>query len=371
MVHTAFRLSEVSFAQLPYWEQDDPRPLFAMFERMRGYLEQGKPYKAGVLGLKSEELLSLLRLAQTEDSASASSARLFFERTTVPFKIEPANSASGFVTGFYEPAIEVSPVQTPLYRFPIYRRPDDLVETKSLEVPSPLDASFAYARRIGDVVDEYPDRHQIESGYLNGRGLEIAWAKSKVELFFVHIQGAARLIFPDGSVKRITFDGKSGHPFTAIGRLLIDRGEIEQSRISMQSIRDWLQSHPKEADSVMWANRSFIFFREADVSDPSLGPIAAAKVPLVAGRSIAVDKSIHTFGFPFYVSAPELTHLDNGRGFARTMLALDTGSAILGPARGDLFTGSGYEAGEQAGTIKHRADFYILIPKDAARRYQQ
>lgn len=371
MLHPSFRLSEVDFAHLPYWEADDPRPLFSMFERIRVYLEKGKPYKAGTLGLKSEELLQFLNLAQKGNTASASSARLFFEQTTVPFKIEPEGNDSGFVTGFYEPAIEVSPVETPLYRFPIYRRPDDLVETKSLDVPSPLDATFAYARRTGDIVDEYPDRQKIESGYLNGRGLEIAWAKSKVELFFVHIQGAARLIFPDGSVKRITFDGKSGHPFTAIGRFLIDRGEIEQSRISMQSIRDWLLNHPQEADSVMWANRSFIFFREADVSDPSLGPIAAAKVPLVASRSIAVDKSIHTFGFPFYVSAPELTHLDNGRGFARIMLALDTGSAILGPARGDLFTGSGYEAGEQAGTIKHRADFYILIPKDAARRYRQ
>ncbi|MET0173512.1 MAG: 3D domain-containing protein, partial [Agrobacterium vaccinii] len=113
---------------------------------------------------------------------------------------------------------------------------------------------------------------------------------------------------------------------------------------------------------------SYIFFREAPVTGLDQGPIAAAKVPLVAGRSLAVDRLIHTFGFPFFIRSQSLTHLDGGNPFARTMLALDTGSAIIGPARGDIFTGSGYDAGEQAGTIKHPADFYILVPKAAAAR---
>lgn len=363
-------LKDVRYSDLPHWADHDPRALFPIFETIEQHLETRKPYKAGSLGLSSSELLELIKLSKQADLSSASSARLFFERSAIPFKISLKNDASGFVTGFYEPAIEVSQVQTENFRFPIYRRPSDLIDAKDLPAGHGFDPGFAFARKSHNGFDLYPDRQEIESGYLNDRGLEIAWAKSKVEVFFVHIQGAARLNFTDGSTKRITYDGKSGHAFSPIGRLLIDRGEISRETVSMQSIRDWLISHPDQADEVMWHNRSFIFFREADVSDAGLGPIAAAKVPLLAGRSLAVDKSIHTFGYPFYISASELTHLDDGNPFARLMLALDTGSAILGAARGDIFTGSGYEAGEQAGTIKHQADFYILIPRDVAQRYR-
>jgi len=137
----------------------------------------------------------------------------------------------------------------------------------------------------------------------------------------------------------------------------------------MQSIREWLARNPAKVDEVLRHNRSYIFFRDGDVSDPSRGPVAAAKVPLIAGRSLAVDRQIHTFGFPFFIRSESLTHLDGGKPFGRLMLALDTGSAIVGPARGDIFTGSGFEAGELAGTVRNDADFYILIPKSAAGRY--
>jgi membrane-bound lytic murein transglycosylase A len=370
VLHSAFSLQEISFADLPNWDEDDPRGLFPAFSAIESHLASGKGYKSGALGLTSTELQSFVKASKAADLTSASSARLFFEQAAVPFKIEPKDSGLGFVTGFYEPAIKVARTKSAEFPFPIYRRPPDLVDVKNLEGNHALDPSFAFARKRGDSVDVYPNRQEIESGYLNGQGLEIAWARSKVEVFFVHIQGAARLLYHDGSVQRITYDGKSGHPFTPIGRLLIERGEIARSTVSMQTIRDWLLNHPDQADEVMWNNHSFIFFREADVASDDQGPIAAAKVPLVAGRSLAVDKNIHTFGFPFYISAQGLTHLDEGRDFARLMLALDTGSAIIGPARGDIFTGSGYEAGEQAGTIKHPADFYILIPKDAAQRYR-
>ncbi len=185
----------------------------------------------------------------------------------------------------------------------------------------------------------------------------------------MHVQGAARLRYPDGTVRRITYAAKAGHPFSAVGRLLIDRGAIDAKTVSMQSIRDWLYAHPDQVDEVLWHNRSYIFFREAEVDDPEAGPIAAAKVPLVAGRSLAVDRLIHTFGFPFFIRSESLTHLDHGKPFQRLMLALDTGTAIVGPARGDIFTGSGYEAGEQAGTVRNDADFFILVPKAAAARF--
>lgn len=256
-----------------------------------------------------------------------------------------------------------------VYCYPFYRRPDDLVDLDDSNRPAGLDASYMFARLRYGEIDAYPDRGEITSGYLAGKGLEIAWAKSSVDVFFVHVQGAARLRYPDGTLCRITYAAKAGHPFSAVGRLLIDRGELDRATISMQTIRDWLYAHPGEVDEVLSHNRSYIFFREADVADPQAGPIAAAKVPLVAGRALAVDRLIHTFGFPFFIRSESLTHLDNGGPFQRLMLALDTGSAIVGPARGDIFTGSGYEAGELAGTVRHDADFYILVPRAAAARF--
>jgi len=137
----------------------------------------------------------------------------------------------------------------------------------------------------------------------------------------------------------------------------------------MQTIRAWLNNHPDRVDEVLWHNRSYIFFREVDVADSDLGPIAAAKVQLTPGRSLAVDRLIHTFGTPFFLSSPTLTRLDDGKPFQRLMIGLDTGTAIVGPARGDIFTGSGDAAGELAGAVRNNADFYILIPKTAAHRY--
>jgi membrane-bound lytic murein transglycosylase A len=137
----------------------------------------------------------------------------------------------------------------------------------------------------------------------------------------------------------------------------------------MQTIKQWLDDHPDEADEVLWHNRSFIFFREAEVGDIALGPVAAAKVALEPGRSLAVDRLIHTFGVPFFISSDSLTSIEGGRPFQRLMLALDTGSAIVGPARGDIFTGSGDEAGRLAGAVRNDADFFIFIPKAAAARY--
>ena len=137
----------------------------------------------------------------------------------------------------------------------------------------------------------------------------------------------------------------------------------------MGAIRDWLAHNPDRADETYWRNRSYIFFREEEMGDPALGPVAAAKVQMTPGRSLAVDRSIHTFGCPFYIESESLTRLDTGKPFHRLMLALDTGTAIVGPARGDIFTGSGSEAGDLAGSVRNDANFFIFVPKAAAERY--
>jgi membrane-bound lytic murein transglycosylase A len=366
---SAFRLKPVSFEDLTGWSADDPSSIWDAMADCRNYLQSVKPYKAGRLGLTADDLMPLLEAAAVLQPQNAEEARRFFERETLPFLVELQSPKSGLVTAFYEPEVAVSETRDSEYLHPFYRRPLDLVDVDDSNRPGHLHSSYAFAHQTSEGLGLYPDRQAIDEGWLEGRGLEIAWARSKVDVFFAHVQGAARLRYPDGRLRRITYSAKAGHPFSAIGRLLIDLGEIPETQISMQSIRAWLSSHPDRVDEILWHNKSYIFFREAEVDDLSRGPIAAAKVPLIAGRSLAVDRQIHTFGFPFFVHAAGLTHLDKGREFARIMLALDTGSAIVGPARGDIFTGSGNEAGDLAGAVRNSADFYILIPKQAAERF--
>lgn len=365
-----YRLFPVSFGDLPGWEKDDPRALFEAMARCLSHIRNLKPYRTGSLGLTADDLLPLLAAAGDRSAhMSAAEARVFFEDNCIPFRIERDDTQPGLVTAFYEPEVDVAAEPDATFTHPFYFRPDDLIDLDENNRPSDMDSGYMFGRNTPSGVTEYPDRKRIDQGFLSGRNLEIAWARSKVDVFFAHVQGAARLRYPDGSIRRITYAAKAGHPFSPIGKLLIELGEIEREQISMQSIRKWLAENPAKVDEILWHNRSYIFFRDADVSDDVLGPVAAAKVPLVAGRSLAVDRMIHTFGYPFFIHAPTLRHLDHGQPFARLMLALDTGSAIVGPSRGDIFTGSGYEAGERAGTVRNEADFYILIPKASASRF--
>ena len=364
-----FSLRRIDFQHLPGWNEDDPGQVFPAMKSCLEHITTMKPYRTGRLGLRSEDIVPVYEAAPDRPFDRPEEARAFFEQHFQPFRIHRHDGASGLVTGFYEPDVAVSPTPSEVWAYPFYRRPGDLVDLNDGNRPAEMDPSYVFGRLNDGRIGEYPDRKEIDRGYLVGRGLEIAWARSKVDVFFAHVQGAARLLFPDGATTRITYAAKAGHPFSAIGRLLIDRGELDPATVSMQSIRQWLACNPARADEILWHNRSYIFFREAQVSDPHLGPVAAAKVPLLPGRSLAVDRLIHTFGYPFFIRSPSLVHLGDGRPFARTMLALDTGSAIVGPARGDIFTGSGEAAGELAGTVRNEADFYILIPKTAAGRF--
>jgi membrane-bound lytic murein transglycosylase A len=300
---------------------------------------------------------------------SDSQARQFFEKWFRPARIESTDPADGFVTGFYEPEVIASPVRTGRFAVPFLSRPADLIGVDDSNRPDGFDPYFAFARQTPAGLVEYFDRPAIESGALNGQDLEIAFVESPVDAFFIHVQGAARLKMTDGRLRRITYAAKTGHRFTGIGKILLDSGEIAPENMSMRSIRIWLADHPEQAKALMWNNHSYIFFREAEVEDESLGPIAAAKVPLTGGRSVAVDRLLHTFGTPFYIHAPDLTAFGGDR-FARLMIAQDTGSAIVGPARGDLFAGSGDAAGEIAGGIRNKADFYALVPRSLLAQNQ-
>ncbi|MDB5523504.1 MAG: MltA domain protein [Rhizobium sp.] len=364
-----FRLTPVAFAALPGWEEDDPSSLFAVMARCRQHMRDVKPYRRGSLGIRAEILEDVFSCAAGIQPQSASEARGFFETHFRPFLIGRSDGQPGFVTAFYEPEVEVSASPDAIWKYPFYRRPGDLIEIDDANRPPFMDSSYAFGLRTDDHIGFYPDRQAIDEGSLDGRGLEIAWARSRVDVFFAHVQGAARLCYRDGTVQRITYAAKAGHPFTGIGRHLVDIGEIPFEQVSMASIRQWLADHPERQDEILWNNRSYIFFREAAVENAELGPIAAAKVQLEPMRSLAVDRLIHTFSSPFYIHSDSLKHLTGGRPFQRLMMALDTGTAITGPARGDIFTGSGDAAGDLAGNVRNDADFYILIPKISASEF--
>ncbi len=355
------RFKPVRFDDLPGWREDDPAGAFAAF-RLSAFHALTKPYKTGSLGVDASAFADACAAARSTESLSGAQARDFFEHHFVPALVTPDGSSAGFVTGYYEPEVAASPVRTGRFTVPLLARPADLVDVDDANRPAGMDPYFAFARQTPDGLVEYYDRPAISAGALDGQGLEIAWLESRVDAFFIHVQGAARLQMTDGSLKRVTYAAKTGHRFTGIGRELANLGEIPLAEVTMQSIRAWLAAHPGRVDEILWRNRSYIFFRVADVEHPALGPIAAAKVPLTTGRSIAVDRLLHTFGTPFFIDAPTLTAFDD-KPFRRLMIAQDTGSAIVGPARGDLFAGSGDAAGEIAGVVRNAADFYALLPK--------
>lgn len=355
----------VAFGEIPGWMEDDHNAALAAFCRSAAHALK-TPYRTGALGVDASDFIEAFtqaaRIGKQGISSRQGQGRDFFERFFTPFRVETSAGGEGFVTGFYEPQLEASLVRTPHFSVPLLGVPDDLVKLDEGNRPDSLAPSFAYGRMGNNGLVEYYDRSQIEQGVLGERARPLAWLSSKVDAFFVHVQGCARLLLPDGSVKRLTYAAKSGHDFTGPGGVLAGLGEIAREAVTMQSIRAWFQDNPSRVDEILHRNRSYIFFREAEVVDPALGPVAAAKVPLTPGRSLAVDRKLHTFATPFFIDAPSLDAFGTPS-FRRLMIAQDTGSAIIGPARGDLFAGCGDAAGEIAGVIRHKAQFYTLLPR--------
>ena len=208
----------------------------------------------------------------------------------------------------------------------------------------------------------YYDRGEIEDGAIAGRGLEICWLKSQTDLLFTQIQGSARVKLEDGSTVRINYDAHNGYPYTPVGRVLIDRGIVPKEQMSMQRIRQWMDENPDGAKELRRQNRSYVFFREVNLSDKDEA-VGAQGVALTPGRSIAVDKALHVYGTPFFIEgALPIESEQSATPFRRLMVAQDTGSAIVGPARADLYFGAGVEAGQTAGRLRHPARFVLLLP---------
>jgi membrane-bound lytic murein transglycosylase A len=357
------RLLELAYDEIAGWGEDDHEAAFRAFRRGADVLAD-QPPRTRELGIDGDALAEVLRRAARFGEPDRQAARRFFEEAFRPFLVVPP-TGTGFFTGYYEPVVDGSRRRSPPFIHPLYGAPDDLVQFDPAEPPPGLEGMDRFARQTATGLSPYPDRQAIEAGFLEGRGLELVFLADPVDAFFIHIQGAARIRLAEGGDMRVTYTAKTGHPYTPIGRVLVERGALTRSEATMQGIRSWLAAHPAEAPAVMAANRSFIFFREAAVSDPALGPIAAAKVPLTAGRSLAVDRRLYGFHMPVFVetSVPEG---DGTKSFQRLLVAQDTGSAIVGAARGDIFFGSGAEAGAIAGRMRAEGRFIAFVPRGTA-----
>lgn len=351
-------LVPAEFDALEGWAADDHAAAFAAF-RLSAAHAATHPPKTRALGIDGAALAQIAAAALDLPTVlDRGTARRFFESHFEPQIV----GADGFYTGFYEPECEARLQPEPGFSVPLLRPPPELVEIDEPSPPPGLPPGMRFARRTASGFEPFFDRGEIERGALSGRGLEIAWLADPVDAFFIHIQGAARLKLGDGSLLRVTYAAKSGYDYTAIGRVLLDKGALPSGGVTMQTIRAWLAAHPDEGREAMWKNRSYIFFREAPVENAALGPIAAAKVPLTEGRSLAVDRTLHTFHMPIWIET-RLPAEEGGGAFNRLMVAQDTGSAILGPARGDIFFGSGEAAGRVAGRMAAKGRFIVLAPR--------
>jgi membrane-bound lytic murein transglycosylase A len=353
----------LTWADLPGWNDDDQLAAYQTFRTSCRSIaaQHDAPPDTRALGTSLRDPCRTARATEITDGARA---RDFFEANFTPVKISRLGEDDGFVTGYYEPVVQGSRTQTDVYNVPVYRRPSNLFVRGFSQASPDLPNKGPVYRKIGRrKLVPYYDRGEIEDGAIAGRGLEICWLKDQTDLLFAQIQGSARVRLEDGSTLRINYDSYNGYPYTAVGRVLIDRGIIPREEMSMQKIREWMEANPDGAKDVRRQNRSYIFFREVPLSDKDEA-IGAQGVQLTPGRSIAVDKSLHVYGTPFFIAGEMPIESDKARTpFRRLMIAQDTGSAITGPARADLYFGSGADAGKVAGRLKNNMRFVMLVPK--------
>ena len=271
----------------------------------------------------------------------------------------------GLLTGYFEPIVAGSRFPNPEFPVPLYRRPRDLVaagyKPGSTAFPN---KGVRIGRRTGNnELVPYHDRGAIEAGALDGQKLEICWLKDPFDLLAIQIEGSGRVILEDGTPVRVSYDLHNGYSYSSVERVLVERNLMSRKEMSRERIRAWMAAYPEEAAKVRATNRAYAFFRVTGLTNEG-EPVGAQGVPLTPGRSIAVDQ-VHEYGTPFFIEANlPIESVKPASPFRRLMIAQDTGSAIVGPARADLYLGAGDEAGRIAGRIRHPGRFVMLLPRE-------
>jgi membrane-bound lytic murein transglycosylase A len=361
-------LEPVPFSALPGFAGDDLAAALAAF-RATCTAPAGPVLSEAVPGAPSQDLA---RSCAASVDVPPEGARTFFEQNFSAYRVlrpnrdAPPERSAGFLTGYFEPELAGSPVANPDFTVPVLARPDDLVSLEPGETRPGLDPSFRAARRDGDAFLPYPDRAAIEDGALGARGRPLLWLRDAVDLLVLQVQGSGRVRLPDGRSVRLAYDGRNGRPYTSVARLIVTGGHLPLEGLTLDRWTGWLRAHPDIARDLIRRNASYIFFRVDESVPEGAGPRGGAGVPLTAGRSLAVDATLWRYGLPFWLEGT-LPDPEGGRApLRRLVVAQDTGSAILGPARGDLYLGTGARAGATAGLMRDPARFVVLLPKQGS-----
>ncbi len=356
-------LIPVSFAGLAGWNQGAQGLAVSALRRSCGRLARrpdGQALGGGggaTVGATVGEWRGVCAAAETLDAADHVAARRFFEAWFRPHRAAAGDNAEGLFTGYYEAQLRGALRPGGAYRVPIYGPPSELVSADLGRFDRQWTGKRITGRVVGRRLVPFHTRGEIEKGALKGRGLELLWVDDPVDAFFLHVQGSGRVILEDGRVVRLGYAGRNGRAYVSIGRELVARGGLAKGAVSMQSIRAWLGANPAEAPALMARNPSFIFFRILDGD----GPVGAQGAALTPGRSLAVDPRFVPLGIPLWLDTAD--PLDPNRPFRRLMIAQDTGSAIKGPVRGDIFFGYGTAAAARAGRMNRRGRYYLLLLK--------
>jgi membrane-bound lytic murein transglycosylase A len=376
-------VTKLDFKTLKGWSSADHDKVFAVFRR-----SCSAPVALRDSAMPPLQLAVICKAALAADAKAAGfSARQFFETHFTPWQIQPladassSKSATGFMTGYFEPEFPGALTRSADYPTPLYARPADLVTRPSNAPFGPLwekfDSSLQAARLTssasGQLLEPFADRAAIEAGVLDGQNLEILWLRDPVDRFVMQVQGSARIRLANGQdgqggqVRRVAYAGRNGHPYTSLGKILVEEEGIPPAQMTMDKLVARLKSDAGAAAKLMQRNRSFVFFRLADELAADLGPIGGQGVPLTDHHSVAADRTIWPYGLPVMLDGV----LPVGGGleekFERFAIIQDTGSAIIGPARIDLYFGSGPEAGHSAGLVRHPVNLVVFWPRAAGQ----
>ena len=354
--------SQVEFSDLPGWADYDPtQSLQAFRHTCPRFADSGKPVGGDPALGTDASWRSVCGLLQNSDTVSNETARSFIEANLLPLRVSDANNGkTGLFTGYYEPELAGSRQRGGIYQTPLYGRPASLITVDLGLFGERYQGGHIAGRVAGTQLVPFYDRAAIDQGALQGQAPVLAWIADPAEAFFLEIQGSGRIDLPDGHLLRLGYAAGNGRTYTAIGKTLGAAGEIPPEQISAISIKDWLHAHPDRAAAVMEGNENVVFFKE-NKSSVADGPVGAANVPLVPGISLAVDRQAVPLGALVWL---DTTGPDADTRLQRLMLAADTGGAIKGAVRGDVFFGHGDEAERQASLMKGHGSYWVLVPRN-------
>lgn len=334
------------FNDLPGWAQDDHAMAFSAFQRSCATWRK-QPDQQTLSGIFNLGTIGDWKRLCSQ-SVNRGEEKHFFEQWFKPYAVSIGGNFDGLFTGYYLPELHGSYRPSVRYHVPIYGVPKDLVK-RGNEI----------GRLVKGKLQAYYDRSAIAAGALSGHQLELLWVDSEIDAFFMEVQGSGRVVMEDGSVRALGYAEKNGRAYYPIGRTLIDNGEIAREDISMQSIRAWILQHPQQGRALMLQNPSYVFFK---FNDKTLneGPVGSMAVPLTAGYSLAVDRHFLPMGVPLWLDAE---HPGGEHRLRRLVMAQDTGGAIKGLIRGDVYWGQGNQAADWAGIMKSKGRYFLLVPK--------